>query len=133
MDQERQRYDDLLGIIETWEYSGDLTREQTERIRNNLDLLVERQLQEVSELLEQSDEPYEALGVFSRLVALLNRGAEILPNIIRRLMYWVKALEDKLIALADRLGAPSYSISVSWTGAVTFSLNWVVPSLWEHT
>jgi hypothetical protein len=50
---QQQRYHDLLGILEDWESSAELTTEKAERVRDTLELLLRDQLREVRELLEQ--------------------------------------------------------------------------------
>jgi hypothetical protein len=117
----------VYGILEGWEYSGELTLEQAQELEQNLDAFLEEELARLEEAIDEEEEPYESLGLFTRLTSFLNRGSGRFPYLLRRLSGWVKRMRSTLERLARKLGADSYSIGVSMPVGVSFDLSFPIP------
>lgn len=110
----------IFYIFSKWEETGELTREEAEVVRQELDRFLDRGIGEVRENIEQ---PERAFTLFTRITSFLNVGIGRAPGIIARLEGWVQSLQDLLRDLASSLGADSYSIGISMPVGVSFDLS----------
>jgi hypothetical protein len=110
----------VFAVFRKWEETGELTREEAQVIREELNLFLDRGIGEVYQNIEQ---PERAFTLFTRLTSFLNVGIDRAPGIIIRLEGWVRTIQDLARRLAESLGADSYSIGISMPVGVSFDLS----------
>jgi hypothetical protein len=99
-----------------------MTAAMADEIDKEVYTLMEWQLGEVNEALAQN-KPEVALAQLTSFLSFLNAGARRLPAIIRKLERWVNKITSTANALAKKLGADGFSISVAVPFGVSIDLS----------
>jgi len=112
-------------VLEEWEFKGEMTIDMAQVINENIDQLMEKELEQIKELIEV-DKPDSAFVAMLRLTSFLNAGAAKLPSIISRLEKWINKIKIVLNSLANKIGANGYSISAGIPIGVSVGLSFPI-------
>jgi hypothetical protein len=112
-------------VLEEWESKGEMTIDMAQVINENIDQLMEKELEQIKELIEE-DKPDSAFVAMLRLTSFLNAGAAKLPSIIGRLEKWINKIKSVLYSLAEKIGANGFSISAGFPIGVSVGLSFTV-------
>jgi hypothetical protein len=116
-------------IFEEWESTGEMSRESAQTIDKYFDYLAEYTLESIDQDI-QANRHDDALATLMRFSTITNAAAALIPAIIKKLGNWVNRLRSRVDALAKKMGADSFSISIDLSAPPTLSveLNFPVTS-----
>jgi hypothetical protein len=112
----------ISGVLERWEYQGEMTLEMAGIIENNFDELMEHELGEINRNLSNQESDI-AFARLTRLSSFINAASAKKPSIIRKLDKWVNKIKTTVNSLAKKLGAKSFSIGISMPFGLSIDLS----------